>query len=69
MPRNLIASPLTDEESRGFDGLSALVPGVTATSVLRVTRVEQRDDPIALLVQSPEPLDWKRTSLYRSAAC
>jgi uncharacterized protein DUF6603 len=56
-------SPLGDAESRAYDGLLALVPGVTATPVVRVTRVEQREDAIAFLVQSPEPLDWNRTSV------
>jgi hypothetical protein len=56
-------SPLDDTESRAYDGLLALVPGVTATPVVRVTRVQQREDAIAFLVQSPEPLDWNRTSV------
>lgn len=56
-------SALSDTESRAYDGLLALVPGVTTTPVVRVTRVEQDGDAIAFLVQSPEPLDWKRTSV------
>jgi len=56
-------SVLADAESRAFDGLVALVPGVAATPVVRVTRVEQLGKAIAFLVQSPEPLDWKRTSV------
>src|SRR5262249_55877173 len=52
-----------EAESRAFDGLLALVPGVSATPVVRVTRVEQKGDAIAFLVQSPEPLDWKRTGV------
>jgi uncharacterized protein DUF6603 len=56
-------SSLGDAESRAYDGLLALVPGVAATPVVRVTRVQQGEDAIAFLVQSPEPLDWKRTSV------
>ncbi len=58
-----IGDALADAESRGFDGLLALVPGVVSTQVLRVTRVHQGNDAIAFLVQSPEPLDWTRIDL------
>jgi hypothetical protein len=53
----------TDAESRGYDGFAALVPGVVATPVVRVTRIEQLGSAIAFLVQSPEPLDWKRINV------
>jgi hypothetical protein len=56
-------SPPGDAESRAYDGLLALVPGVATTPVVRVTRVQQREDAIAFLVQSPESLDWNRTSV------
>lgn len=56
-------SALSDDESRAYDGLLALVPGVATTSVVRITRVQQFGNAIAFLVQSPEPLDWKRTSV------
>jgi len=58
-----IGDALADAESRGFDGLLALVPGVVSTQALRVTRVHQGNDAIAFLVQSPEPLDWTRIDL------
>jgi hypothetical protein len=58
-----VGEAVTDVESRAFDGLLALVPGVTAPPVVRVTRVEQKHDAIAFLVQSPESLDWKRTTV------
>jgi hypothetical protein len=54
---------MSDDESRAYDGLLALVPEVAATPVVRVTRVQQNGDAIAFLVQSPEPLDWKRMSV------
>jgi hypothetical protein len=56
-------SAVSDDESRAYDGLLALVPDAAATPVVRVTRVKQNGDAIAFLVQSPEPLDWKRTAV------
>jgi len=58
-----IGDAVADPESRGFDGLVALVPGVVSSPVLKVTRVHQGNDAIAFLVQSPEPLDWTRIDL------
>ena len=59
----------SDAESRGYDGLLALVPEVAAsTSTVRVTRVQQGNKAIAFLVQSPEPLDRKRINLSLTCA-
>jgi hypothetical protein len=56
-------SVLGDDESRAYDGFLTLVPDVAATPVVRITRVQQAGEAIAFLVQSPEPLDWDRTSV------
>lgn len=48
-------------ESLAYNSLVAQLPGVLASSpVVRGTRVEQNGNAIAFLIQSPEPLDWKR---------
>ncbi len=60
----LISAAPTEAELRTYDGLVAQLPGLSAsTPVVRVTRVEQGANAIAFLVQSPEPLDWKRIGL------
>ena len=64
-----IGSLPLESEMRAYDSLVALLPGVVASSpVVRVTRVEQNNSLLAFLVQSPEPLDWKRihVSLLRA---
>jgi hypothetical protein len=59
-----IGDVLADAESRAFDGLAALLmPGIVSTPVVHATRVQQGNDAIAFLVQSPEPLDWNRIDL------
>lgn len=60
----VISSPLGEAESRAYETLFAQLPNVErATSLVKVTRVEQNGSAIAFLVQSPEPLDWKRINL------
>jgi hypothetical protein len=55
------ADPASEAESRAYDALVTQLPGFVASSpVVRATRVEQSDNAIAFLIQSPEPLDWKR---------
>jgi hypothetical protein len=64
-----IGSLPLEPETRAYDSLVALLPGVAVSSpVVRVTRVEQNNSLIAFLVQSPEPLDWARihVSLLRA---
>jgi hypothetical protein len=56
----LILTPPGEAESRAYDALVKLLPGITAAPVVRATRVEQGSSAIAFLIQSPEPLDWKR---------
>ena len=54
-------NPPLEAESRAYDSLVAQLPGVVSSApVVRVTRVQQNGNAIAFLVQSPEPLDWKR---------
>ena len=60
----MISAPLGEPESRAYDTLFAQVANVERTSsFVKVTRVEQNGSAIAFLVQSPEPLDWKRINL------
>ena len=56
----LVLTPPGEAESRAYDALVKLLPGITAAPVVRATRVEQGASAIAFLIQSPEPLDWKR---------
>ena len=59
-----VTEPLKEAESRAYDTLFAQLPNVeSAASSVKVTRVEQNANAIAFLVQSPEPLDWKRINL------
>ena len=63
----LPSDPISDAESRAFEALFMLLPGVAtapASSVVRATRVGQSGNAIAFLIQSPEPLDWTRIDLH-----
>jgi hypothetical protein len=56
----------SEAEARAYDALAERVLGPSALqkpSLVEVTRVEQGGEALVLLVQSPEPIDWKRTSL------
>jgi hypothetical protein len=59
-------TPPADAEQRAFDSLAASVLGQDATRIpqeVQVTRIARGGDVLALLVQSPEPIDWTRTLL------
>lgn len=56
----------TDDEARAYETLAKLVLESQAhqnPSELQVTRVEHNDQKKGFLIQSPEPIDWKRTEL------
>lgn len=62
----LPATPPSEAEARAYDALAERVLGSSARQNplrVEVTRVEQGGEWLALLVQSPEPIDWKRTGL------
>lgn len=59
-------SPPSEEEARAYEGLAAAVLKEAArqtTQEVEVTRVDRNGEAVAFLVRSPEPIDWKRTSL------
>ena len=56
----------TEAEARAYETLAGHVLGAAArqdVASLDVTRVERGGAAIALLIRSPEPVDWRRTSL------
>jgi hypothetical protein len=56
----------SEAEARAYDTLAEHVLGSGARQnppQVQVTRVERAGAALALLVQSPEPIDWKRTKL------
>lgn len=64
-----LAGP-AEEEARAYETLASLVLGPSASPTpaeVQVMRVEQGTGPekqvLALLVQGPEPIDWRRTAL------
>ena len=60
------ATPPSDTEARAYETLAAQVLGQSVHQnppEVQVTWVEQDDNVLALLLQSPEPIDWKRTEL------
>jgi hypothetical protein len=60
------ATPPSDIEARAYVTLAAKVLGQSANQnppEVQVTWVEQEGEILALLLQSPEPIDWKRTEL------
>ena len=63
---SLTAKP-SEQEARDYEALVAKVFGQKAVrpnpSEVQVTRIDQNDKPLAFLIESPEPIDWKRTDL------
>jgi hypothetical protein len=60
------ATGLDDTETRAYDALAEQILGPAAwqcPSEVQVTKIERGTSALALLVQSPEPIDWQRTSL------
>jgi hypothetical protein len=60
------ATPLSDDEVRGYETLASIVLGPAARQnppEVQVSRVEVGGAPLAFLVQSPEPIDWLRTEI------
>lgn len=56
----------TDEEARAYETLATAFLGQAARQnprEVQVTRIDVGGAPSAYLVQSPEPIDWRRTSL------
>ena len=56
----------SDEEARAYEALATAILGSAARQnppEVQVTRIERNGETIAFLVQSPEPIDWKRTDL------
>jgi len=63
------ATPLSDDEVRGYETLASTVLGPAARQnppEVQLTRVEIDGAPLAFLVQSPEPIDWLRTEIALS---
>jgi hypothetical protein len=61
----------SDEEAKGFESLATLALGQGAAQYAtrtEATRVLRGGSPVALLVRSPEPIDWGRTTLAVSRA-
>ncbi|MGH8067489.1 MAG: hypothetical protein ACRERE_20095 [Candidatus Entotheonellia bacterium] len=60
------ADPLSDDETRAYEALAAAVlqgPARQNPPEVQVTKVERHGEAVAFLVQSPEPVDWKRADL------
>ena len=63
------ATPTTtpsDDEARAYQALAEHVLGPAARQnppEVQVTRVARNGEALALLIQSPEPIDWSRTDL------
>ncbi|MGA9773955.1 MAG: hypothetical protein WBV94_33295 [Blastocatellia bacterium] len=60
------ATPPSEAEARAYGALADLVLGPSALQNpprVEVTRVEHGGEALVLLVQSPEPIDWKRAGL------
>lgn len=56
----------SEDEARAYEELSALVLAEAARQTppeVQATWVERDDEKVALLVRSPEPIDWRRTSV------
>lgn len=56
----------SEPEARAYETLAGHVlgPGATQTQPeIQITRIERGGTAVALLVQSPEPVDWNRTAL------
>ncbi len=65
-PANLEAIAIQDAEARAYETLVEPVLGSAALQnppELQVTRVVRNGTVFAMLVQSPEPIDWQRTTI------
>jgi hypothetical protein len=63
--------PVADAETRAYESLASKVIGQAAKQnppEVQITRVEKDSEALAFLLQSPEPIDWQRTSLQLSRA-
>ncbi|MEM6434681.1 MAG: hypothetical protein AAF773_12640, partial [Cyanobacteria bacterium P01_D01_bin.115] len=62
---NTSAAP-SDEEALAYEALAQAAIGLqtrTLPDTVEATRVQYGEDTIALLLRSPEPIDWSRTTL------
>ncbi len=62
----LLTAGISEQEARDYQTLVADVFGSTPRQLpkeVQVTQIQQNNKTLALLVESPEPVDWKRTSL------
>ncbi|HEY0171734.1 MAG TPA: hypothetical protein VGB98_11985, partial [Pyrinomonadaceae bacterium] len=60
------SAPPADDEARAYETLATALLGAAARQnpgEVQVTRVDIGGATLAYLVQSPEPIDWRRTSL------
>ena len=65
-----LAQPPSDDETRAYDTLARLVLGSQVDqnpAEMQVTRVYQNGQPVGWLMQSPEPVDWRRSALEISS--
>ncbi|MCP4257776.1 MAG: hypothetical protein GY774_09655 [Planctomycetes bacterium] len=61
-----VSSEPSDEEARAYEALVEHVLSQAARQLppeVQLTRVERDGKALAFLIQSPEPIDWKRTDL------
>lgn len=61
-----LATPASEQEARDYEALADALLDAAARQLparLEVTRVEQGSAVPALLVRSPEPIDWRRTTM------
>ena len=61
-----LATKPSEQEARDYQTLVASVFGPTARPIpkeVQVTQIDQNNQTRALLIESPEPIDWKRTKL------
>jgi len=61
-----LSTALSDDETRAYEALATQVLGQAAQQnphEMQVTRVERGGEALVLLIQGPEPIDWKRTEL------
>ena len=60
-----LTSALTEDEARAYDSLAEILLGASAKAPaeVQVSRLDRDGAGPLLLLRSPEPIDWKRTSL------
>lgn len=66
-----LPTPLTEAEARAYESFATKAIGQAARLnpvAVQVSRIEKDHEALALLLQSPEPIDWQRTSLEISRA-